>query len=119
MTADSITISGLRVLTKVGATEEERRVPQTVLIDLVIEGDLAAAAKSDDLDDTVDYARVAETVGEFVRSSEMKLLEALAGAVAERVCAFPRVERVSVAITKEAPPIAEEVGPITVRITRP
>ena len=115
---DTISISGLRVLTKVGVTQEERSTAQVVVLDLVMEVDLAAAGKSDDIDETVDYGHVTEVVGELVRSSETKLLESLAGAVAERVCAFSRVERVSVAITKESPPVAEEVGPITVRITR-
>jgi dihydroneopterin aldolase len=61
---------------------------------------------------------VTEVAG-LVRDSRVKLLETLAGRIAAHACTFNDVERVSVAITKESPPVSEDVGPIAVRITRP
>ncbi|MBW3595237.1 MAG: dihydroneopterin aldolase [Actinobacteria bacterium] len=119
MTGDRITISDLRVSTRVGVTDEERSEPQTVLVDLELFVDLHAAGTSDDLRDTVDYDRVATGVAELVRSSETNLLEALAESIARHVCTFTRVERVTVGVAKASPPVEEDVGPIAVRITRP
>ena len=116
---DRITISRLKVPTHVGVTDEERSQPQTVIINLELILDLKPAARSDDLADTVDYDRVTTEVAELVRSSETKLLENLAEMIASHVCTLTRVERVSVEVIKEAPPIPEDVGPIAVRITRP
>ena len=119
MTGDSITISKLKVLAHIGVTEEERSKPQTLLVDLELTLDLRPAGRSDDLDDTIDYDGLTTEVADLVRASEFKLLETLAESIAAHVCALSRVEGVTVEVTKESPPVSEEVGPIAVRITRP
>ena len=119
MTEDRIRISNLRVPTHVGVTEQERAQPQTVVINLELAVDLARAGATDELGETVDYDRLTMEVSDLVRSSSTKLLERLAEIIAARVCAVSGVERVSVEVTKESPPVAEDVGPIGVRITRP
>lgn len=116
---DRITISRLKVPTHVGVTDEERSQPQTVIINIELILDLKPAAHSDNLTDTVDYDRLTTEVAELVRSSETKLLENLAETIATHVCTLTRVERVSVEVIKESPPIPEDVGPIAVRISRP
>lgn len=116
---DRIIVRRLNVATRVGVTDAERAELQNVLIDLALTVDLAPAGGSDDLADTVDYDRLVTDVAELVRGSDVKLLETLAHAIAECACAFNGVERVTVEVAKEAPPVAEEVGPIAVRITRP
>lgn len=116
---DRITISRLKVPTHVGVTDEERSQPQTVVINIELILDLKPAAQSDNLTDTVDYDRLTTEVAELVRSSETKLLENLAETIASHVCTLTRVERVSVEVIKESPPVPEDVGPIAVRITRP
>ncbi len=119
MTDDRITIRDLRVSTHVGVTDEERNEPQTVLITLELFLDLHAPCASDDLRDTVDYDHLTRKVAELIRSSETKLLEALAEKIARYLCTFTRVERVTVEVAKASAPVEEEVGPIAVRITRP
>ena len=119
MTTDRITFSGLKVPARIGVTEDERSQPQTVIVSLELQVDLSAAATSDDLADTVDYDRLTTEVAGLVRSSETKLLESLAGSIAAHVCAFSGVDRVTVEVSKESPPVSEDVGPIAVRITRP
>ena len=116
---DRITISRLKVPTHVGVTDEERSQIQTVIITIELVLDLRPAAESDDLKHTVDYGLVTTEVAELVRSSETKLLENLAENIATHVCTLTRVERVTVEVIKESPPIPEDVGPIAVRITRP
>lgn len=119
MTQDRITISRLRVPAHIGVTEEERRDAQTLFIDVEVVVDLAAAGKSDDVDDTVDYGRLVTEIADLVRSSRSHLLENLAESIAQLLCSLARVERVTVGIAKETPPVTEDVGAIAVRITRP
>ena len=116
---DHITIRDLKATTKVGVTDDERASEQTILITIEIETDLKQAGASDRLEDTVDYGRVAEDVVELVKSSENKLLEKLAERIAGHIGGLSGVERVTVELVKESPPVEQEVGPIAVKITRP
>lgn len=116
---DRITIRDLKVPTKVGVTDEERSTPQTVVITIEIAADLKQASASDRLEDTIDYGRVAVEVAELVRASETKLLETLAEAIASHIGRLNGVQGVTVEVVKESPPVAQEVGPIAVKITRP
>lgn len=116
---DRILVTGLRVRTRVGWTDEERSAPQFVLVDLDVETDVAASSASDDLGDTIDYASLISEVARYVASHETRLLERLAVEVAEMVSAMNRVKRVSVEIAKEAVPVPEEVARVAVRVERP
>lgn len=116
---DRILISGLRVQTRVGWPDEERAEPQFVLVDLVLETDVAASSASDDLADTVDYAAVISAVAGHVAATETRLLERLAVDIAEMVSAINGVKRVSVEVAKEVVPVPEEVGRVAVHVERP
>lgn len=116
---DRILISGLRVATRVGWSDEERAEPQFVLVDLDLETDVAASAASDDLSDTVDYAAVIAEVARYVSARETRLLERLAGEIAGIVAAMNGVKRVTVEIAKEVVPVPEEVGRVAVHVERP
>jgi dihydroneopterin aldolase len=96
----TIELVGMVLFGRHGYLEEERRLGQRFLVDLEVDvGDVAAA--SDDLDDTVDYRRLAAVVREVFAGPERLLLEGLAGAVAERVLGgFDAVERVRVRVRK-------------------
>ena len=115
---DRITIEGLRVETHVGATDDERAVPQVVFVDVELGADLEAAGLSDELEDTVDYAEVTALVARLVAGKSVKLLEHLAHEVAGAVLAIKGVQTVSVQIAKEKPPVGENVRNIAVRIER-
>ena len=116
--SDHILISGLRVKTRVGWTDEERAEPQFVLVDVDLEIDAVPAAGSDELGDTIDYAAVISDVARFVASQEVRLLERLAAEVAAMVSARNGVKSVSVEIAKEAVPVPEEVARVAVRVKR-
>ena len=115
---DHILVSGLRVQTRVGWTAEERARPQFLLIDLDVETDLAPSSASDELDDTLDYASLLAEVSSYVGSSEARLLERLAGEVADMVSAKNGVKRVTVEMAKEVVPVPEEVARVAVRVVR-
>ena len=80
---DSIFLRELRVDTVVGVWEWERKIRQTVSIDLEMGTDIRRAAKSDDLEDTLNYKKVAKRVQAFVRESEFKLVETMAERIAQ------------------------------------
>lgn len=84
---DSIFLRELRVDTIVGVWEWERKIRQTVSIDLEMGTDIRQAAKSDDLEDTLNYKKVAKRIQAFVRDSEFKLVETMAERIAEVVLA--------------------------------
>ena len=75
---DKIFLSSLAVECIVGIIEWERRVKQTVVIDLEMAADIRRAAASDDIADTLDYKRVAKRLIAFVGESQFKLVETLA-----------------------------------------
>ena len=75
---DTIFLRGLEVECIIGVNDWERRVKQRVVIDLELPVDCARAAARDDIADTVDYGRVAETVEDFVGASSFMLVETMA-----------------------------------------
>ncbi len=77
-TADRIFLRGLAVECTIGFIDWERRVKQTVVIDLEFPVDCRAAARTDEVANTVDYKSVAKRVIAFVEASEFKLVETLA-----------------------------------------
>ena len=75
---DRIFLRGLTAECIIGFIEWERRVKQTVVVDLELPVDCRRAAVSDDVADTVDYKRVAKRVLAYIEASEFKLVETLA-----------------------------------------
>ncbi|HUN26548.1 MAG TPA: dihydroneopterin aldolase [Steroidobacteraceae bacterium] len=79
---DRIFLESLSIECIIGFIDWERRVKQTVVIDLELPVDCRAAAASDDVADTLDYKKVAKRVIAFVEASQFKLIETLAQRVA-------------------------------------
>jgi dihydroneopterin aldolase len=75
---DRIFLHGLAVDCIIGFIDWERRIKQTVVLDVEMPVDCARAATSDDVADTLDYKRVAKRLISFVEESDFKLVETLA-----------------------------------------
>ena len=60
------------------STAGKRRVRQTLVFDLEMSADIARAAASDDIQDTLNYKAVAKRLIQFVGESEFQLVETLA-----------------------------------------
>lgn len=116
--SDRITVSGLRVETRIGVTEKERARPQDVVIDIDIATDLGPSGTSDALEDTIDYDGLVTEVAALVRTSECNLLERLAAKIAAEVSAKRGVTGVTVRVKKQHVPVDEEVSAISVTIER-
>ena len=82
---DIIYLHDLRIDTMIGVFDWERRIRQTVILDLEMAADIQRAAASDDLADTLNYKAVAKRLIDFVGHSEFQLVETLAERVAELV----------------------------------
>jgi dihydroneopterin aldolase len=117
---DRIQLRGLRLIGTHGVLPEERTRAQPFEVDLDLSVDLALAAVSDRLADTVDYAEVAETTARIVSGAHSyELLEALAGAIAEAALAVNlRITAVTVNLRKLQPPLAVDIATVGVQITR-
>ena len=80
---DKIFLHELKVETIIGIWEWERRIRQTVVIDLEMSADIAKAAATDDVADTLNYKSVAKRIQSFVADSSFQLVETLAEKIAE------------------------------------
>jgi len=75
---DRIFLRGLTTECIIGFIDWERRVKQTVTLDIELPVNCRRAAESDEVADTLDYKKVAKRVLAFVEASEFKLVETLA-----------------------------------------
>ncbi len=82
---DTIFLRDMRVETTVGIWDWERKIRQTVSIDLEMGADIRRAAASDCVEDTLNYKSVAKRVQQLVGDSEFQLVETMAEKIAETV----------------------------------
>ena len=82
---DIIFLNGLEMEAIIGIFDWERRVKQSVVIDLQMQTDIRAAAATDSIEDTLNYKAVAKRLLDFVNNSEFHLVETLAERVARIV----------------------------------
>lgn len=85
---DIVFIRDLQIETVIGIYDWERKIRQTVSLDLEMAADIRKAAKSDAIEDTLSYKDVAKRLIEFVEQSDYELVEALA----EEICRIVREE---------------------------
>lgn len=97
---DKIFLTELQVETTIGLFDWERRVRQSLSLDVEIGTDLRPAAAADDIDHTPDYAVLATRLREFVEGSSFRLIETLAERIAALVIAEFGAERVRVTLRK-------------------
>lgn len=98
---DKIFLSALTVECIVGIWEWERRVKQTVIIDLEMAADIRRAAAADRIEDTIDYKKVAKRLLAFVGESQFNLVETLAEHIARVVVTEFGVTWVKVRLNKQ------------------
>lgn len=116
---DIIYLHDLRIDTVIGVFDWERRVRQTVILDLEMGADIRRAAASDRLADTLNYKGVAKRLIEFVGGSEFQLVETLAERVAALVLEEFGVPWLRLRVNKQgAVRGARDVGVIIERGTR-
>lgn len=79
---DIIFLHGLKIDTVIGIWDWERKIRQTVVIDLDMAADIRKAAGSDSVEDTLNYKLVAKRLQQFVGDAKFQLVETLAEKIA-------------------------------------
>ena len=97
---DKIFLSALTVECIVGIWEWERRVKQTVIIDVELAADIRKAAATDHIDSTIDYKKVAKRLLGFVAESQFQLVETLTEHIAQIIVTEFGVSWVRVRLNK-------------------
>jgi 7,8-dihydroneopterin aldolase/epimerase/oxygenase len=97
---DTIFLSSLTVECIVGIWEWERRVKQTVIIDVEMAADIRRAAATDHIDSTIDYKKVAKRLLAFVAASQFQLVETLTERIAQIIVTEFGVSWVRVRLNK-------------------
>ena len=116
---DRITLHAMRFEGRHGVSDEERAFPQLFEVDLEVEADLGRAAASDALADTVDYGRLIEVCRTVVEDGSARLLEAIAGQIADGALATaPAVTAVTVRVRKLAVPVDADLDFAQVELKR-
>ncbi|WP_163895227.1 dihydroneopterin aldolase [Mycolicibacterium hippocampi] len=106
--ADRIELRGLKVRGNHGVFDHERRDGQDFVVDITAWIDLAPAAASDDLADTVDYGGLAQRAADIVGGPARQLIETVAGEIADDVMRDERIHAVEVVVHKPGAPIPLE-----------
>lgn len=116
---DRIELRGLRLMMVIGALDHEREATQPIEVDLDLHVDLSSACQNDELDDTIHYGVVCETIEKLAAQYHPFLLERLAGLIGDALLdAFPRLEALDITVRKLRPPIPSDVQTSAVAIHR-
>jgi dihydroneopterin aldolase len=97
---DIIFLRELKVTTLIGIYEREKRVPQTLQIDLDIALPNSRACTSDDINDALDYADVAQHIQTVLSEGHFSLLETLAEHIAHIILKDFNAPWVKVSVAK-------------------
>ena len=113
-----IELSGLRVRGRHGVYPAERESGQDFVVDVTLDLDLAAAAASDDVADTVHYGELAQRLAAVVAGQPVNLLETLADRLVTLCLADPRVDAATVTVHKPQAPIPLDFADVAVTLRR-
>lgn len=102
---DRLTIERLEFQGYCGVSELERETLQPMAVDLELAFDMARAAATDDIQDTVDYVQITEQVLAIVQTERFHLLEALAERLAQAILRGFAVSEIELWVRKLKPPI--------------
>ena len=110
----NIFMEGIEFYAFHGYSEQERTVGNLFYVDLMVSLDLTRASESDNLEDTVNYAQIYDTV-----KKEMKIKSSLLEHVAGRIMKamfqnFPTIDKIHLKVIKQTPPMGGNIKNIGV-----
>ena len=101
----TISLEGLEFFAYHGVYDEEQKIGNKYSIDIVIEADVAEAAQTDRLRDTVNYEAIYLMAADVMKK-RARLLEHIAHQIITRIrAAYPHVQSISVGVSKFNPPV--------------
>jgi len=107
---NKIFIHELVIPAMIGVYPEERLQKQALVFDIELVTDLSRSAKSDHIDDTVNYADVCKALQRYVQHTQFQLLEALASDVCVWLKSTFPVSQCVVKITKKPADLTNVAG---------
>ena len=116
--SDRLAVRGIEAHGHHGVFDFERRAGQLFRVDLVLGMDTRPAARSDDLQDTVDYGTLVTAVKEAVETNPVDLIETLAERIAKVCLTDSRVQWTEVTVHKPEAPIEATFTDVALTITR-
>lgn len=105
-----ISIVDLEVFFCIGVTEQERAVPQRLLISVDMGFDFTLAAQSDRVEKTINYFDVTQDILKYGEGRNWKLLEKLAVNLADLILSRYRPDDIAIEIKKFIIPQARYVS---------
>lgn len=116
---DKILIRDLKIFAYHGVNPEEKRDGQNFVFDIDLSVNMTKACYSDDVNDTVSYAKVVKTVRRAVTGEKYNLLEKTAQIAADAILEeYPEVFSVDITLKKPEAPIKADFGWVGVQISR-
>ncbi len=117
--SDQIRVTGIKAFGYHGVLPHEATEGQDFIVDLLITLDLRAVSLSDDLQETINYADLAQIAHDNIVGERVQLIERLAGRIAEEISsAYSQITSVSVTVHKPHAPVTVDFEDISVTITR-
>lgn len=113
---DKVFIEALRIDTVIGVLDWERRIRQTVVLDIEMDFAIAQAATTDAIADALDYGTVAARITTYVQAATYELIESLAEHCAEIILTEFPVSAVVIRLNK--PGAVANAATVGVRIER-
>ena len=98
---DIVYLHGIKLETVIGVWDWERRIKQTLLMNIDLGTDTSLAGRSDDLHDTINYQAVADTVVTIAKENSFSLVEALGEAIAKQLLEQFPLKWIRVQINKQ------------------
>lgn len=95
---DTLNISGLRIMARIGIHAWEQKILQPLLIDLNIPMDFSTC--NNELTNTIDYAKVCAEITTFVETNTFELIETVAEQIAQLAKKSFNIKSISVSVSK-------------------
>ncbi len=112
-----IYLKGVKAYGYIGYLPEENVLGQWFEVDATLWVDFEKATYSDELEDTVNYISCIRKIENLIQTKKFKLIERLAGAIADSLLEDPQISQAEIKIIKH-PPIPDFLGSVAVEITR-
>ena len=115
---DRICLNGVPLRARLGELPEERAFPQKLILDLVIELELEAAANTDQLSLTVDYKKLVDHLQAAAERTSCNLLETLTSRLCQVALEDPKVNSIQARVRKFPAELMGQVESVAVEMSR-